>query len=798
MDGPIRVLHVDDEPDFAEVAAEFLRRRDGRFEMMIETDPAAALERLSEENVDCVVSDYEMPSLDGLELLERIREQYPDLPFVLYTSEGSEQLASEAISAGVTDYLQKESGTGQYAILANRIENAVEQYRARRILSERTRQLERLYGNLPGIVYRCKNEPGWPMEHLGGAVEELTGYAAAAIESGAVSWGDEVVHPDDSEETWEDIQGELDEGDSFETTYRIVTKEGETKWMWEQGTAVSVDDSARASDGGVVDGGRGGGDTGGESLLLEGFITDVTDQREHERKLQRAFDEVEGILEGLNDAVFLHDLDGTMLYVNDAAVRRLGYSREELLEMTPREYAVSIGDDEYDRRLEELKAEGSLVFETVHLTADGERIPAEINATITTYRGERAVLSVARDVTEQKRREAQRRRRNARITALHDVATEIGSSETREEVYEQVVNAAEDILSFDIAIADAAEGDTLLPMAVSSEISTDQYYDETDVEADDNLAARAYRTGESSVVEDLMTRDAAPADTAFRSAITVPIGDHGVFQAVSTTPGSFDDDDLELVELLVAHATSRLEQLDRTRRLRRRTQQLKRQNERLDEFASIVSHDLRNPLSVASGRLDLAREECDSPHLEDVSRALDRSEALIEDLLTLARKGTGVDELEPVDLGEIAEGCWTNVETDDATVRVETGLTVRADESRLRQLLENLFRNAVEHGSTSSRTPSDDAVEHGRGDVTVIVGDLEGGDGFYVEDDGPGIPDGEHERVFETGYTTANDGTGLGLSIVQRIAEAHGWEITASDGEAGGARFEISGVETTG
>ena len=543
MDGPIRVLHVDDEPDFAEVAAEFLRRRDGRFEVETETDPAEALERIPEENIDCVVSDYEMPGLDGIEFLERIREEYPELPFVLFTSEGSEQLASEAISAGVTDYLQKESGTSQYAILANRIENAVEQYQARRILAERTRQLERLYGNLPGMVYRCKNEPEWPMEHIGGAVEELTGYAAAAIESDEVSWGEEIVHPDDREGTWKDIQREIDEGESFETTYRIVTKAGETKWMWEQGTVVYAGDSARASDGGVVDEDGDDGDSGAdenedERLVLEGFITDVTDQREHERELQRAFDEVEGILEGLNDAVFLHDLDGTMLYVNEAAVDRLGYSREELLEMTPREYAVSIDDDEYQRRIEELKAEGSLVFETVHLTEDGNRIPAEINATITTYRGERAVLSVARDVTEQKRREAQRRRRNARITALHDVATEIGTSETRERVYEQVVSAAEDILSFDIAITDAVEGNTLIPKAISSEISADQYYDETDVDADDNLAARTYRTGESSVVEDLLERDAAPADTAFRSAITGSFRQSRLSLASSTTTTS--------------------------------------------------------------------------------------------------------------------------------------------------------------------------------------------------------------------------------------------------------------------
>jgi PAS domain S-box-containing protein len=227
----------------------------------------------------------------------------------------------------------------------------------------------------------------------------------------------------------------------------------------------------------------------------------------------------------------------------------------------------------------------------------------------------------------------------------------------------------------------------------------------------------------------------------------------------------------------------------------RQQRRLEAQNERLDQFASVVSHDLRNPLSIAQGRLKLAEEECDTPHHEDIEKAHDRMGALIDDLLVLAREGESVSDPQPVDLAPLVRSCWSTVETADATLTTdfEQGVTILADESRLRQLFENLFRNAVEHGSTGSRTNSDD-TEPDSESVTVTVGELEGG--VYVQDDGPGIPEEDRDDVFVAGYSTSDEGTGFGLRIVKDIAEAHGWEIQVTKGSDGGARFEITGVET--
>jgi signal transduction histidine kinase len=155
-------------------------------------------------------------------------------------------------------------------------------------------------------------------------------------------------------------------------------------------------------------------------------------------------------------------------------------------------------------------------------------------------------------------------------------------------------------------------------------------------------------------------------------------------------------------------------------------------------------------------------------------------ETMIDDLLTLARSGQSIDELEPVNLSQIAEDSWRSIKTTEATLIAEVDLTILADRNRLRQLLENLFRNAVDHGGE---------------DVTITVGGLD--QGFYVADDGPGIAPENRDNVFESGYSTSEDGNGLGLQIVKQIVDGHDWDITITESEDGGARFEITGVEIT-
>ena len=504
------------------------------------------------------------------------------------------------------------------------------------------------------------------------------------------------------------------------------------------------------------------------------------------------------------------------------------------------------------------------------------------------------------EISDYRERAARLERQNAKIEALHDVAMSIEEATEEQAIFETVVAAAEEVLDFDVAIADGVDGDELVTRAVSEGVDSEAYLDRVPIDDESKLGTTVYREGVTKVVDDLAAAGWVDTSSPFRSALTVPIGEHGVFQAVNRKSDAFDEMDRDLAELLVAHGRNALSGLETMETLKRRTRSLGRErnrlaaifeavpepiahvryeageplveavnsafevtfgyegheiegrsindvivpaerlaearkldrqasesgvaeqevtrqtvdgertfrlrssaletggdpealaiyvdlteqkerereleweNERLEQFASIVSHDLRSPLTVAKGRLDLME---DGEHVAAVSRAIDRMDAIIEDVLTLTRDGQTVtpEETEPVALGQLAVGAWESVDAETAELVVETEQSIVADRSRLRRVLQNLFRNAIEHAGPS---------------VTVTVGDT--GDGFFVADDGPGIPPDRHEKIFESGFTTAEDGTGLGLEIVEELVQAHGWSVSVGESGAGGARFDVA------
>ena len=225
--GTSRVLVVDDDEAFATLTRTFLTRIDDSLLIDIQTDPTAVVEQLQTSSYDCVVSDYDMPTQNGLQLLSSIRSIDDHLPFILFTGKGSEEIASKAVSKGVTDYLQKKGSTDQYTVLANRIQNVIEQRRSTQALEASERRYRTLVETSPvGIHIFDRN-----------GVLLYANEASAAL-FGADSPEDvvgdcvlEYIHPADRAEAETRLANIFQNNSSApEITQQVVSKNGETKY----------------------------------------------------------------------------------------------------------------------------------------------------------------------------------------------------------------------------------------------------------------------------------------------------------------------------------------------------------------------------------------------------------------------------------------------------------------------------------------------------------------------------------------------------------------------------------------
>jgi len=298
--------------------------------------------------------------------------------------------------------------------------------------------------------------------------------------------------------------------------------------------------------------------------------------------------------------------------------------------------------------------------------------------------------------------------------------------------------------------------------------------------ADGELAGAPVEAAFDAIPELLRAYDDLTADPS-REEDEQTVSHGELWLQVAATPIS-DDRDRHVGWLLV---------LQDITEQRQRERDLEQQIEKLDQFASLVSHDLRNPINVASGYIDQTKETGDLTNLDKAETALDRMEEIIEDVLALAREGQEVTDPSSVSLEAVATSAWETVDTGEASLDVADDVEIIADGDRLQRLFENLYRNSLDHGLSENGAGPSSADE-----LTVTVGVAEAAPAtvtVFVADNGVGLPVEDANRVFEGGYST-DDGTGLGLAIVEQIAGAHDWDVAADRSETGGARFEIDGV----
>lgn len=471
----------------------------------------------------------------------------------------------------------------------------------------------------------------------------------------------------------------------------------------------------------------------------DGIVRGIANRKARETELST----FRHAVEHAGHSVYFTDRNGRIEYVNRAFERTTGYTAEEAIGQTPRIVKSGKHDRTFYESLWSTILSGDVWRdEIVNTTKHGDQYVAD--QTIAPVEGSNGdierFVAINIDITDRKRREQTLKRfRSAVEHAGHAVliTDTAGTIEYVNEAFENVsgYSAAEAIGRTPSILKSAAHGPEFYRQLWETITSGEVWHGEVVNQAKD---------GDRYVVDQTIA----------------PITD--------------SDDEITGYVAINRDITE----------LKTYERKLEEQNDRLEQYGHSVAHDLRNPLMLLNAQLDgledVARdgsldEGAVRRHCRDAREVVDRMESLIEELLTMAKQGQQVMEPESVSIEAIATEAWEQVKTAPADLRVED-TTIDADPNRLRELFSNLFRNAVEHAGD---------------DVVVRVGPLDFVEGFSVEDDGPGIPPEEQERVLDRGFSTDEDGTGFGLAIVEQIATAHDWNITVTDGRDGGARFEF-------
>lgn len=403
MTREIRVLHVDDDPQFADLTVEFLESLNDAVQVQTVTDPTQALDTLSPEAIDCIVSDYDMPGMNGIEFLEAIREHHPDLPVILFTGKGSEEVASEAISAGVTDYLQKNPGTDQFHLLLNRITNAVEQRRATAAAEQTERRLRELAENTTDALWMFSGD--WSeLLFVNTVVTDLFGLSPSELYQDPDRFLDPIhaTHRDQVERA----MCRVTEGYPIELEYRVTPETGTARWVWMSGEPILDDD--------------------GDVVRIVGFTRDITDRKRRERERREAARRLDVVLDNVQAGIWMRDADRRFLLANDTFQRTFGGDPSlDVVGCLPEDLfdadtaaALSALDDEV------LENGAPLELERTLPSVDGDRTYLVRITPLHDETGEiSATCGIATDITERKRHQNRLQGQSERLAAVTDIVT---------------------------------------------------------------------------------------------------------------------------------------------------------------------------------------------------------------------------------------------------------------------------------------------------------------------------------------------------------------------------------------
>jgi PAS domain S-box-containing protein len=496
------------------------------------------------------------------------------------------------------------------------------------------------------------------------------------------------------------------------------------------------------------------------------------------------------LLRSYPHTLFVKDKHGRFTNLTSRTAEKYGFTREELIGMSDYElFAKAHADALREEEQRIMEREEPMIGKVEHYVDEAGNDQWVSTTKVPRYDAEGDVVGVVggtKYVTTAKRQEQL-------VAEIHEASQRLARARSREAVAEETVAITTELDLFDHAELALADGESLRPVAATDDTERlrDGYADAFRT-AFESGETREFGTGTTDRPDGTPEPDAtgtvADDEREHRGGVdgeVVPLEDHGVLAFRLAPTESFDAFVDRLVQVFTGDVVAALDRAERER-------ELDEQRRRLAEFATLGSHELRNKLQVLTATLELLDADYDDDRIESAQRVTDRMDRLLQQVLRLARTGDAVAHTrEAVDLETAARRAWETIDSDSASLVVQSTATVEANPDGLVGLFEFLLENSVEHGSTGSQAKPDDGRGGAGEDVTVTVGTLP--DGFYVADDGRGIDPEDRPGLFEAEYNDPANG-GYGLHVTATIAEAHGWAIEVGESESGGARFDITGV----
>ncbi len=583
---------------------------------------------------------------------------------------------------------------------------------------------------------------------------EMLGYNPDEIEQNLESW-EKRVHPDERPRVKEELQKHLEgEIDIFKTEHRMKTKSGDWIWVKDVGKVFERDEN-------------------GEPVRATGILEDITDRKKSEQKLKESRSRLNRSQKLAKVGSWEIDLETDEMIWSDETYNIFEIPKDKsvhyqdfLDKVHPedRDYV----DDKWQKTLEErggfdiehrIIAEGNVkwVENMLNINLDDEGEPVEGIGSI-------------QDITERKEAEEHIEEHQEKLEKLHELSAELQTYDSEEDVYSFAVETAEKIFDFDICSFDAVEGDKFVVQATSSGVTKDGITDKKIEES--GLAKKTYLAQKPYIIDDVSEeQDAEAVKSEYRSAISVPVGNEGVFQAVSKEKSHFDEEDLEMALLLANHVSESLKRIKAT--------------EREDFLHSLLRHDVGNKNQIVKGYLELMKDY-DLP--DEVKELVDKAERASNDSTEIIEKVRKLREIE--EEGEIGEmdlsSVMEKVSSENQDQLQEKGISLNIDECdgevKGGPLLKELFSNLVENSMQHSDCDKIRIFSQMKADECLVT----------VEDDGAGISDEKKEKIFEKGFKKGESaGTGLGLYMVKEIAESYGGSVEVKDSNMDGVKLDV-------